>query len=167
MPFCMVDYDVERDFPQLSCFLTTGDCERLARCTTALHDGDAVAMTCRDSSARASGIAIAHLRDRAEFMWNDSDTLGFLGQEHSYLENIELEPAARGQGLGKRLLSSLEGMLLRRGKRFLALHTSNPQVFPFYEHCGYAFTKTSYPPWRSGKPTRIYEKTLDPSAHSR
>lgn len=61
--------------------------------------------------------------------------VGFMGIEDGRLEMLFLSPAARGQGLGRRLL---EYGITRYGVRELTVNEQNPQAVGFYEHMGFA-----------------------------
>lgn len=61
--------------------------------------------------------------------------VGFMGIEDRRLEMLFLSPAARGQGLGRRLL---EYGITRYGVRELTVNEQNPQAVGFYEHMGFA-----------------------------
>lgn len=61
--------------------------------------------------------------------------VGFMGIEDGRLEMLFLSPAARGQGLGRRLL---EYGITRYGMRELTVNEQNPQAVGFYEHMGFA-----------------------------
>ena len=61
--------------------------------------------------------------------------VGFAGIEDGRLEMLFLSPAARGQGLGRRLL---EYGITRYGVRELTVNEQNPQAVGFYEHMGFA-----------------------------
>ena len=69
--------------------------------------------------------------------------VGFMGIEDGRLEMLFLSPAARGQGLGRRLL---EYGITRYGVRELTVNEQNPQAVGFYEHMG-------LPPTAAPKPT--------------
>ena len=61
--------------------------------------------------------------------------VGFMGIADGRLEMLFLSPAARGQGLGRRLL---EYGITRYGVRELTVNEQNPQAVGFYEHMGFA-----------------------------
>lgn len=61
--------------------------------------------------------------------------VGFMGIEDGRLEMLFLSPAARRQGLGRRLL---EYGITRYGVRELTVNEQNPQAVGFYEHMGFA-----------------------------
>ena len=59
---------------------------------------------------------------------------GFMGVEDGRLEMLFLDPDARGQGLGRELLSyGIE----RLGVTELTVNEQNPQAVGFYEHMGF------------------------------
>ena len=64
--------------------------------------------------------------------------VGFMGVEAGRLEMLFLDPAVRGQGLGRRLLTyGIE----RLGVRELTVNEQNPNAVGFYEHMGFATYK--------------------------
>lgn len=64
--------------------------------------------------------------------------VGFMGVEARRLEMLFLDPAERGQGLGRRLLTyGIE----RLGVRELTVNEQNPGAAGFYEHMGFATYK--------------------------
>ena len=64
----------------------------------------------------------------------DEEPLGFMGVQDGRLEMLFLDPGARGQGLGRRLL---EHGIERLGVRELTVNEQNPQAVGFYEHLGF------------------------------
>ena len=64
----------------------------------------------------------------------DDEPLGFMGVQDGRLEMLFLDPGARGQGLGRRLL---EHGIERLGVRELTVNEQNPQAVGFYEHLGF------------------------------
>lgn len=60
--------------------------------------------------------------------------VGFMGVEDGRLEMLFLSPAARGQGLGRRLL---ELGMAQYGVRELTVNEQNPQAVRFYTHMGF------------------------------
>ena len=64
----------------------------------------------------------------------DDEPLGFMGVQDSRLEMLFLNPAARGQGLGRRLL---EHGIECLGVTELTVNKQNPQAVGFYEHLGF------------------------------
>ena len=68
----------------------------------------------------------------------DGAPVGFMGVEAGRLEMLFLDPAVRGQGMGRRLLTyGIE----RLGVRELTVNEQNPQAVGFYEHMGFATYK--------------------------
>ena len=66
--------------------------------------------------------------------------VGFMGVEAGRLEMLFLDPAVRGQGLGRRLLTyGIE----RLGVRELTVNEQNPNAVGFYEHMGFWVCKRS------------------------
>ncbi|MBE5023515.1 acetyltransferase [Olsenella sp. DSM 107455] len=64
----------------------------------------------------------------------DDEPLGFMGVQDGRLEMLFLDPDARGQGLGRRLL---ERGIERLDVRELTVNEQNPQAVGFYEHLGF------------------------------
>ena len=66
--------------------------------------------------------------------------VGFMGVADGRLEMLFLSPAARGQGLGRRLL---EYGIAQYGVQELTVNEQNPQAVGFYEHMGFtAYRRT-------------------------
>ena len=66
--------------------------------------------------------------------------VGFMGIAGEKLEMLFLDPAVRGQGLGRRLL---QYGIDRCGVRSLDVNEQNPQARGFYEHMGFRVTGRS------------------------
>ena len=64
----------------------------------------------------------------------DGEPVGFMGVQGDRLEMLFLDPAARGHGLGRRLL---EHGIARLGVTELTVNEQNPQAVGFYEHLGF------------------------------
>ena len=64
--------------------------------------------------------------------------VGFLGAENGRLEMLFLSPAARGQGLGRRLV---DYGTAHYGIREVTVNEQNPQAVGFYEHLGFVTYK--------------------------
>ena len=65
----------------------------------------------------------------------DGAPVGFMGVQDSRLEMLFLDPNARGQGLGRTLLTyGIE----RLGVTELTVNEQNPQAVGFYEHMGFS-----------------------------
>ena len=67
------------------------------------------------------------------------DVLGYAAVTASHLENLFIDPAAQGRGVGAALLASVEARLRDRFTRatLRCLH-ANPDARRFYERQGYA-----------------------------
>ena len=61
----------------------------------------------------------------------DGEPVGFMGVQDGRLEMLFLDPDARGQGLGRRLLTH---GIERLGVTELTVNERNPQAVVFYEH---------------------------------
>ena len=64
----------------------------------------------------------------------EDEPLGFMGVQDGRLEMLFLDPAARGRGLGRRLL---EHGIECLGVTELTVNEQNPQAVGFYEHLGF------------------------------
>ena len=65
----------------------------------------------------------------------DGEPVGFMGVQDGRLEMLFLDPAARGQGIGRQLLTS---GIERLGVTELTVNEQNPQAVGFYEHMGFS-----------------------------
>ena len=65
----------------------------------------------------------------------DSTPVGFMGVQDGRLEMLFLDPEARGQGLGRRLLTH---GIKRLAVTELTVNEQNPQAVGFYEHLGFS-----------------------------
>ena len=60
--------------------------------------------------------------------------VGFMGIEHQRLEMLFVDPASRGQGIGKQLLQyGIQHYNLQE----LTVNEQNPQAIGFYQHMGF------------------------------
>ena len=64
----------------------------------------------------------------------DGAPVGFMGAQDDRLEMLFLDPAVRGQGIGRRLL---EYGIARLGVTELTVNEQNPQAVGFYDHLGF------------------------------
>ena len=64
----------------------------------------------------------------------DGEPVGFMGVQDGRLEMLFLDPDARGQGLGRRLLTH---GIERLGVTELTVNEQNPQAVGFYEHMSF------------------------------
>ena len=64
----------------------------------------------------------------------DGRPVGFMGVQDGRLEMLFLDPAARGNGLGRRIL---EHGIKQLGVTELTVNEQNPQAVGFYEHLGF------------------------------
>ena len=64
----------------------------------------------------------------------DGAPVGFMGVQDGCLEMLFLDPAVRGQGLGRQFL---EHGIARLGVTELTVNEQNPQAVGFYEHLGF------------------------------
>ena len=82
--------------------------------------------------------------------------VGFMGIAGEKLEMLFLDPAVRGQGLGRQLL---QHGISRWGVRFLDVNEQNPQARGFYEHMGFHVTGRSEADGQ-GQPYPLLSMTL-------
>ena len=81
----------------------------------------------------------------------------FLGIDGDRLEMLFLSPAARGKGLGKRLL---QYGVSHYGVRELTVNEQNPQAVSFYQHMGFvAYRRTALD--EEGQPYPLLYMKLD------
>jgi GNAT superfamily N-acetyltransferase len=80
-------------------------------------------------------------------------------------KRLYVDPAARGQGLARRLLQALERDAARHGKTRLILETGarSHAALALFSSCGFTFTG-SYVVGRDPDINRAMQKTLSPSA---
>ena len=69
---------------------------------------------------------------------DDGEPVAFMGVHDGVLEMLFIDPAHRGKGLGKRLLSV---GVRDHDARELSVNEHNPQAVGFYEHLGYEVFK--------------------------
>ena len=62
------------------------------------------------------------------------EPVGFMGIQNGFLEMLFLDPAVRGQGLGRQLL---EYGIANYGVNELTVNEQNPNACAFYEHMGF------------------------------
>lgn len=82
--------------------------------------------------------------------------LGFSGAAEGNLEMLFLDPAARGQGIGKQLL---EHAIREQHITKVDVNEQNEQAIGFYEHCGFRIVSRS-PLDGTGKPYPILHMEL-------
>ena len=66
--------------------------------------------------------------------------VGFMGVQNHFLEMLFLDPAVRGQGLGRKLL---EFGFANYGVKELNVNEQNPGACAFYEHMGFRIISRS------------------------
>ncbi|MEM7222995.1 MAG: GNAT family N-acetyltransferase [Pseudomonadota bacterium] len=78
---------------------------------------------------------------------HDADVAGFIvlmaRADHLFVENVALDPAHHGQGLGRRLMTFAEERAQELGLGGIRLYTNVKMTenFPFYERLGYQITE--------------------------
>ena len=70
-------------------------------------------------------------------------------EDEIYVDGIAVSPAARGLGIGTRLLSEVTAIARSRGKRYVRLDVidTNPRAQALYERLGYRVTKVTPTRW--------------------
>jgi len=83
--------------------------------------------------------------------------------ERAELKRMYVVPAARGRGLGRRVLVELEGAARRLGYAAVVLETGDrqPEALALYESSGYERIPC-YPPYDSRALSLCFEKRLPP-----
>lgn len=84
--------------------------------------------------------------------------VGFMGVQDGRLEMLFLAPAARGRGLGRRLLEMAVADL---GVRTLTVNEQNPVAVGFYEHMGFRTYKRSALDEQGAPYPLLYMERLD------
>lgn len=160
--FTVRPIDFERDAEALKSFLSERDQMRLDHSERAVRDGDCFILVA-DEDGAAVGWAAVHTNFREDQDWSppDADTMRFQSGENAYLENIEVTPRMRSQGIGAMLLAAVDEEAHRRGKRAIWLHSSenNTLAHRVFERDGWTHENTVYPEWRPGA-WRVYKKDL-------
>lgn len=103
-------------------------------------DGARISAALKDENRRA-----VNRPDRSYFAFVAEDDSGaFLGGVHAYvqwdllyIDDLWLDPVARGRGLGRRLMLLAENEGIARGATLCVLDTNDWQARPFYEKLGY------------------------------
>jgi GNAT superfamily N-acetyltransferase len=155
--------DFAKDAAPLRSFLDERDRVRLEHCEAASNDGDCFIYVA-DHDGKAIGWAVVQTKFREDQDWSpaDDDTRAFQTGENAYLENIEVTPRLRSNGLGRRLLEAVQDEARRRGKKCLWLHTSenNVKAHALFDREGWTQERSVYPAWRPAARMRIYKKVL-------
>lgn len=82
------------------------------------------------------GVLVVAGVDGAEpHLVSSAGPVGFMGVQDRRLEMLFLDPAARGRGIGRRIL---EHGIKRLGVAELTVNEQNPQAVGFYEHMGFS-----------------------------
>ncbi len=83
----------------------------------------------------------------------------FARGDHLFVENVAVDPAFHGQGLGRRLMDFAEAAARARGFPVLRLYTNvhMTENFPFYDRLGYAGTGRVH---EDGYERVYFEKTV-------
>lgn len=89
--------------------------------------------------------------------------IGFLGMDGDFVEMLFVDPAERGNGVGRLLMERATELL---GAREVSVNEQNPQAVGFYEHLGFsAYRRTSTDD--GGRPYPLLYMRLAPAARGR
>ena len=89
--------------------------------------------------------------------------VGFLGMDGDFVEMLFVDPAERGNGVGRLLMERATELL---GAREVSVNEQNPQAVGFYEHLGFsAYRRTSTDD--GGRPYPLLYMRLAPAARGR
>ncbi len=103
--------------------------------------------------------------------FEDDKMLGFLCYGETPLTEgvydlywVAVDPKIHGKGVGKELLSCLEGLLITKGARVLLVETSSRSIYEkariFYEHNGFTEEARVHDFYSVGDDKIIYRKVL-------
>lgn len=97
----------------------------------------------------------AAIRDHlVELAYLDDAAVGLIelitAADHLLLENIAVDPAAHGQGIGRRLMQRVEQHAIEMGLPVVRLYTNKAFAtnLAFYQHLGYAIEREE--PYKEG-----------------
>lgn len=82
---------------------------------------------------------------------------GFLGLTGAHVDALFIDPASRGQGIGRRLLEHAAGLV---GRLTVDVNEQNLQAVGFYRHMGFALTGRS-PQDDAGRPYPLLHMRQD------
>lgn len=77
---------------------------------------------------------VEHLVIARDHATEAAEPVGFMGVQGNFLEMLFLDPAVRGQGLGRQLI---EFGFVNYGVNELTVNEQNPGACAFYEHMGF------------------------------
>jgi len=72
---------------------------------------------------------------------DDRAVLGYVAVTRAHIENLYIDPAAQGRGVGARLLAAVEDRVAERPITLRCLHL-NPDARRFYERHGYVVARS-------------------------
>ena len=146
-------YEVRERTPELTAALTAV-WESSVRATH-LFLSEAEILRIRQYVPQALG-GVAHLLAAED----ETGTLcGFMGVENARLEMLFLAPAARGRGLGRRLV--VHG-IREYGVQEVTVNEQNPQAVGFYEHLGFRTYKRTDHDEEGGPYPLLYLRLASP-----
>lgn len=97
----------------------------------------------------------AAIRDhRIEIAYQDHNAVGLIelipAADHLLLENIAIDPAAQGRGIGRRLMQRVEEHAIEMNLPLVRLYTNKAFAanLDFYHHLGYAIEREE--PYKEG-----------------
>ncbi len=106
----------------------------------------------------------ARVQDRFLVAVEDDKVVGHcyaFQKDGMYVDRLHVDPAMKGRGIGKSLLSHLEAQLFADTRCWLDVLQGNEDAMKFYEHVGYKkIDQTDACGGLSGIPAVIFEKII-------
>lgn len=70
--------------------------------------------------------------------------LGRSGRPYAFLENVVVDAASRGTGVGRAMIKAVIAKALEAGCYKVSLSTGRPETVGFYESCGFVRSDKTY-----------------------
>jgi ribosomal-protein-alanine N-acetyltransferase len=116
-----------------------------------------------------AGFAIVEWTEESSGVPGDGSlSLGYNSDTTAYIQTVEVSPEVRGRGVGRELLSRIEGAARFAGARLIGLHVDegNAAAIRLYEAQGYRCEGREEDYYPLGRAALIYLKRLDAEAAS-